>query len=192
MPCYIENCGGKTYAYGLCKKHYRRVKKHGDPNASYCTRGTLEERFWRKVQKTEHDLCWIWSGSKNKKGYGRLGSGGKKQKYYLAHRVSYTINKGEIPEGLYVLHSCDNPSCVNPNHLRVGTGSENIKEAYDKGRKQNPILFGEDNPKSKLTIDQVKFIKSNPQLGHKTIADMFGLSPNCIRGVRIGRTWKSV
>lgn len=192
MPCYIENCGGKVNAYGLCKKHYRRIKTHGTPNGGKYSRDTLENRFWRQVDKKSDNECWIWSGTKNKKGYGCIIKDDGSRKRHLAHRASYIINKGEIPDGLYVLHSCDNPSCVNPNHLRVGTQSENIKEAFDKGRKVQPILFGEKNPKSKLTIEQVKFIKANPQLGHKHIADMFCLSPNCIRGVRIGRTWKEV
>jgi hypothetical protein len=176
----------------MCRKQYRRIKAHGPPSGGKYSQASLEERFWRQVDKKSGDECWTWLGFKERRGYGKISKGDGSAKYHLAHRASYIINKGEIPEGLYVLHSCDNPSCVNPNHLRVGTGSENIKEAYDKGRKQNPVLFGEENPKSKLTIEQVKFIKSNPQLGHKAIADMYGLSPNCIRGVRIGRTWKSV
>jgi hypothetical protein len=88
-----------------------------------------------------------------------------------------------------VLHSCDNRRCVNPAHLRQGTGSENIQEAFDKGRKVQPVAYGENNPKSKLTEEQVRFIKNNPDKGNTEIARLFGLSVNCIRGVRIGRTW---
>jgi hypothetical protein len=192
MPCYIDGCNGKIEAYGLCKKHYRRIKAHGTPDGGKYSRASLEVRFWRKVEKKSENECWTWLGSKTPKGYGSIIKDDGSKKKIGAHRASYIINKGEIPDGLYILHSCDNTSCVNPNHLRAGTQSENIKEAFDKDRKTQPILFGEENPKSKLTIEQVKFIKANPQLGHKHIADMFGLSPNCIRGVRIGRTWKEV
>lgn len=192
MTCYIKDCGNKVEAYGLCKKHYRRVQKYGTPEGGKVVRESLEIRFWKKVDKSGDNECWNWTGAKTSKGYGGIGRGGRAGKFELAHRVSYELAYGEIPDGLHVLHSCDNPSCVNPAHLRAGTCSENIQEAFDKGRKTAPILFGEQNPKSKLTAERVKFIRDNPQLGHKEIADMFGLSANCIRGVRIGRTWKTV
>lgn len=150
----------------------------------------IEKRFWAKVNKS--DGCWIWTGAKSSKGYGFIGSGGSGGRMLLAHRVSYEFANGEIPDGMMILHSCDNPSCVNPDHLRVGTCSDNIQEAFDKGRKIPPIFHGEENAKSKLTNDKVRFILSNPDLGHKEIADMFGLSPNCVRSVRIGRTWTHV
>jgi hypothetical protein len=104
--------------------------------------------------------------------------------------VSYEVHHGPIPSGLLVLHSCHNRRCVNPKHLRVGTQSDNIKEAFEAKRKTQPIAFGEQNPKSKLTLAQVKFIKAHPEIPHTELAAAFGLSPNCIRGVRIGRTWK--
>lgn len=150
----------------------------------------VEQRFWPKVEIKSDSECWIWVGAKSSKGYGFIGAGGAGGKMVLAHRLSYQMFYGPIPNGAMILHECDNPSCVNPRHLRHGSGSENIKEAFDKGRKFNPVNFGEANPKSKITLEQAKFIKANPQLGHKQIADMFGVSPNCIRGVRIGRTWK--
>ncbi|MFA8692963.1 HNH endonuclease signature motif containing protein, partial [Escherichia coli] len=75
--------------------------------------------------------CEIWQGSKTKGGYGLRYYQGKVQ---LAHRVSYKLNKGEIPEGLVVMRSCDNPSCVNPEHLSLGTQSDNRKDCLDKGR----------------------------------------------------------
>ena len=172
--------------------HYKRIKYTGTLEEGNRARGSLETRFWKKVDKKSDNECWLWTGAKNQKGYGYIGAGSRKGKMLTAHRVSYQLANNDLLDYDYVLHSCDNPSCVNPNHLRKGTCSENIKEAFDKGRKTPPTFFGEDNPKSKLTIEKVKFIRANPQLGHKEIANMFGLSPNCIRGVRIGRTWKEV
>jgi hypothetical protein len=204
MKCTIEGCNKESYSSGkrkcesshltsiYCRKHYRWVKERGNAIPGEKARGSLEQRFWKKVDKRSEDECWLWTGAKNKKGYGSIGAGGRHGKYTLAHRVSYQLANNDLTDADYVLHSCDNPSCVNPKHLRKGTCSENIKEAYDKGRKTPPINFGEDNSQSKLNIKQVRFIKANPQLGHKAIADMFGLSPNCIRSVRIGRTWKDV
>lgn len=185
--CSIEGCGRKTYALGLCGKHYGRLRTTGTVDDGPFAQEPLEKRFWKKVDKRGEDECWEWIGAVSHSGYGVISFNGTNKG---AHRVSYELCKGQIHEGMHVLHSCDNPKCVNPNHLRSGTPSENIQEAFDKGRKTATVSYGERNPRSKLTLEQVKFIKLNPQLGHKAIADMFGLSPNAIRGVRIGRTWR--
>ncbi len=188
MPnfCCVKDCDREHYAKGLCEKHYQRLKNSGSINGRFA-REPLEKRFWQKVEKASDDECWLWTGGVGSSGYGVIIDSGKNRS---AHRISYEINVGPIPDGLFIMHKCDNRICVNPNHLRTGTQSENIQDAFDKGRKQAPKLSGEQNPKSKLTLEKVRFIKENPQLGHKAIADMFGLSPNAIRGVRIGRTWK--
>lgn len=189
--CSINGCQKKHYARGVCEMHYKRWKLTGTTESGYKAHRPLEERFWSKVQKSDaDDGCWWWVGARNKKGYGIIQEGGKGSPNLSAHRLSYKLHHGEIPEGLNVLHSCDNPSCVNPAHLRTGTQSENIAEAFGKKRKVNPVAFGEDNPRSKLTLEQVNFIKAHPEMQHVELAKMFGLSPNCIRGVRIGRTWK--
>lgn len=87
-------------------------------------------RFWAKVDKTEEEgTCWNWLGARTIKGYGLMGfsSQGKSHNFY-AHRYSYILHKGEIPEGFFVLHECDNPSCVNPAHLSVGTAANNAED----------------------------------------------------------------
>ena len=80
--------------------------------------------FWAKVEKGPD--CWIWKGSKSRKGYGKY--------TVIAHKVAYELAKGRVPDGLDVLHSCDNPLCVNPEHLRAGSTKENMSEASRKGR----------------------------------------------------------
>jgi len=90
---------------------------------------TLEERFWSKVYKT--DTCWLWIGHRLKAGYGVISVGGKN---YLAHRLSYELNIGQIPEGKYICHKCDNPPCVNPEHFFVGDATANMQDASSKGR----------------------------------------------------------
>ena len=203
--CEVEGCDHPVYGNGLrggseditryCRKHYRWLKERGTLEPPVKLRGTMEDRFFAKFKPSLVSECWNWQGAKTAKGYGVISDVAPEKnvrgKSLLAHRVSYQLHTGEtLCDGDMVLHSCDNPSCVNPHHLRKGTCQENIKEAYDKGRKKVPISFGEANPRSKLTLDQVRFIRAHPELAHTEIAKMFGLSPNCIRGVRIGRTWK--
>jgi len=86
-------------------------------------------RFHSKIIKT--DSCWIWDAAKNNKGYGLFQENNNR---WLAHRYSYTIHNGEIPQGMFVCHECDNPPCVNPKHLWLGDNSTNMKDAYKKGR----------------------------------------------------------
>lgn len=98
----------------------------------------LEERFWPKVDKSPgkgpNGDCWLWTGCKLPKGYGQIGIANVPA---LAHRVSYELANGPIPEGLHVLHACDNPSCVNPTHLLAGTPKDNMQDMISKGRKKN-------------------------------------------------------
>ena len=98
-------------------------------------RTPIIERFWPKVRKADGDGCWEWQASRMPKGYGRLGISGV---MVLAHRVSYELNIGPIQAGLFVLHKCDNPSCVRPDHLFLGTQADNVHDAKAKGRKFGP------------------------------------------------------
>ena len=100
---------------------------------------SMPERFWAKVIRQDGDKCWLWVASRNEHGYGKIGREGKRSNAY-AHRYSYELNVGPIPAGLLVLHRCDNPACVNPNHLFLGTYADNIHDAIAKGRPVGPIL----------------------------------------------------
>lgn len=123
----------------------------------------LSERFWRKVQKT--DSCWLWIGSRNQKGYGQFSIEGR---LHHAHRIAFQLFGGHIPEGFFVLHSCDNPSCVNPRHLRAGTAKENTRDC---------ILKGRDRKRRKLTDDQVVAVCNELRRGRDAhlIAEQFGI-----------------
>lgn len=97
---------------------------------------TLEDRFWTKVRVVDDETsCWEWLSAKNYGGYGKIALGGSTHAWALAHRVSLEIATGHaIPEGLSVCHSCDNPGCVRPNHLWLGTHTENMYDMCSKGR----------------------------------------------------------
>jgi hypothetical protein len=188
--CSVDGCGGGVEAKGLCEKHYVRLKTHGSHDENNRTHAPVEVRFWRYVEKT--DSCWVWTGgSKNQKGYGQIGSGGKGAKHILAHRLSYEIHKGKIPDGMVVMHSCDNPSCVNPDHLSIGTQSQNILEAFSKGRKNSvpPHVYGDSCGASKLNKFQaIEVIESTDAT--KLLAAKYGVSKSAIERVRNGKTWR--
>lgn len=93
----------------------------------------LADRFWPKVRRGAPDDCWTWLGARLTKGYGLIGVAGD-MRGRLAHRVSWEIHNAPIPDGLLVCHHCDNPSCVNPAHLFLGSHSDNLKDMSRKGR----------------------------------------------------------
>lgn len=141
------------------------------------------EQFERHVIPEPNSGCWLWTAGALPTGYGSLNWRGKNR---LAHRVSYEIHCGEIPHGLHVLHSCDNPCCVNPDHLRPGTDADNIADMIARGR-GNPAI-GDRNANNKLTPDQVRRIRSAK--GQPTaVSRAFGVSEATVRDIRAGRTW---
>jgi hypothetical protein len=134
--------------------------------------------------------CWHWFGAK-REGYGRLWNCGR---VVQAHRYYYEKYVGEIPEGLCVLHRCDNPSCVNPSHLFLGTKKDNTQDALKKGRLKCrwPKLYGEQHPQHKLTWDQVREVRKRYSLGRVTqrqLAKEFSVDPMTICNVVNGKIW---
>lgn len=146
------------------------------------------ERFWSKVDKSgEFDTCWLWMGSCRRSGYGQFRM---RHLYLRAHRVSYIITNGEISNNLFVLHKCDVPNCVNPNHLFLGTNSDNLHDMAEKKRS----TFGERNPHHILTEDDVRSIRKLYTLGHKQaeLMRMFSVGHSCIFGIINYKSWKHI
>lgn len=97
-------------------------------------RRPLVQRFWDRVTPGTPTECWIWPGTRNNKGYGLIGKGGRGTGGFTVHRVSWMIHRGPIPDGKWVLHRCDTPACVNPDHLFIGTHRDNMADMVAKGR----------------------------------------------------------
>ena len=135
MQCSFAGCSHHANAArGFCRTHYSRWLKYGDPSVvRHAVYPSREERFWAKVEKT--DWCWIWTGARSQFGYGNLTTNGKQEN---AHRVSWEIHFGPIPDGMRVLHACDNPPCVRPFHLFLGTQKDNNRDRETKGRGNHP------------------------------------------------------
>lgn len=128
------------------------------------------------------DSCWNWTGRVANSGYGQMSVGGRanlKMKY--AHRLSYEMNVGDIPEGMFVCHTCDNKLCVNPSHLFIGTPKENTADGMKKGRIKRV-------KSSKLKEPQVLDIYAS-QEPHVLIAKKYGVSETIVREIRNGRKW---
>jgi hypothetical protein len=142
-----------------------------------------EAKFWGRVQKGEG--CWEWTGSLFPTGYGQLPWGGR------AHRYSVELEiGGPLPRGEFVLHSCDNRKCVRPDHLRLGSQSENLQEAHDKGRMVDNR--GENSGKAVLTNEQAREIRERyaaKQGSQRELALEYGLTRGVIRNVVSGRCY---
>lgn len=146
------------------------------------------ERFQNKVKKTKY--CWLWTSYLDKCGYGHFKLN---QKTEQAHRVSYRLYVGEIPEGMCVCHKCDTPDCVNPNHLFIGTQLDNVEDREKKGR--GGRADGEKAGSAKLTDKEVLEIrrKYKPyKYQAKTLAEEYGVRLRTIRKILCRKTWKHI
>jgi hypothetical protein len=160
--------------------------------------------FWQKVNQKGHDECWEWQGSqkgrnyKAGKGYGQLAFRVFGKQFNIsAHRLSWLIHHGDIPDGLQVLHQCDNPCCVNPNHLFLGTNTDNQHDMIQKGRAVKPGAHnpttGERHGMSKLNNDDVTKIRdlwASGKYTQRRLAKMFGVVQSQIHHVVTKKEWK--
>jgi hypothetical protein len=174
--CSVDGCE-KRRRGRFCAMHESRLLKHGTLDPPPRSHAPADERFWRYVQKT--DGCWPWTGSINNKGYGQLGiSRGNRSRAVYAHRFSYELHVGPIPPGMGLLHSCDNPPCVNPAHLSVGTQRDNMLDAAAKGR----TATNERSPNARFSNETIREIRRRVAAGEmqKDVAADIGMSTDYI------------
>jgi len=147
-----------------------------------------EERFWRYVEKIPFHACWEWVGGKNIFGYGRFNVDGKMQS---AHRFSYGLRNPDFDRSLNICHRCDNPGCVNPDHLFAATQKENIADRDRKGRRK--MSYGDRHYRSKITSDQAKEIKAlKGKMKQTDIAKKFGINRSNVARIISGKYWKHI
>lgn len=170
--------------YGASKQAvYRALGKRGVAMGDL----SLEQKFWRYIERGGPDDCWPWSGHINQDGYGRFRTGGAMA---MAHRMVYAMTVGPIPDGLVGRHQCHNRACCNPAHLLLGTQAENVQDTVAAGR----VARGERMGAAKLTDESVRTMRLEASRGVDiaSLGRRFGVS-NCAawKAVR-GETWKHV
>ena len=158
------------------------------------------KRFWDKVDIKSSLECWDWQASKNHKGYGKFTF---QYQYWRSHRFAWYITNGDIPEGMHVLHNCDNVKCCNPNHLRLGTNSENAKDRKDRNRYMSgdrnyfygKHFSGELAASSKLKsteVSQIKDLYKNGVYNMTQLGQLYNVSKTTTRMAIRGFTWGPV
>lgn len=163
-----------------CNRHtiYYWMKKYGIPSRRNLS---TAERFWGKVNIHSKNECWEWTGGKTGNGYGSFYFGGC---WCAAHRAAWILTYGAIPKGLCVLHHCDHPWCMNPNHLFLGTNADNVADRVCKDRSAR--MRGEENPRAKLIESdrlEIRRLYKEANLYQREIAEMFGVAQTTISRV---------
>ena len=191
--CGIKGCDAPVSPLGLCSDHWRRCSEFGAPTIDKPHFGKwvalpAMDRLMSQIQ--QENGCWIWVGSTDKDGYGRIRAKIGSVEIVKAHVLSYVLHTGEIiPKGMVVMHSCDNPRCVNPNHLSVGTYKENSLDMFAKGRAN--VRKGEDAPGALLSRQDVEKILSDARPYEQIAAD-HGVARSTIGSIKQRKSWRDI
>lgn len=189
--CSVTDCAGAHIARGMCNIHYRRWKKYGDPLTTAYDRRfqhlSPEETLGFLRGPATATGCVEWTGYVSAQGYGQLMRNGAK---LSAHRLAYEQAFGPIPEGRVIRHSCDNPPCVNPDHLSLGDRGDNARDAVARRRHKAGIA----HHAAKMTDEKVRELRRMRDAGmtYQGLADHFGLSFSQARAIARREAWKRV
>ena len=175
--CTVDGClrHAQYNEKTLCNTHHYRIRRNGTLKLKAVSD---EDRFWAAT--TKGDGCWMFSQTGSHP-YGAMQWSGSRM---LAHRVSWIIHRGPIPDGLYVCHSCDTPGCVNPDHLWLGDNAANMRDMAEKGRSKR----GEQHPKAKLTKADVLAIRESGDT-QRSLASAYGVGHSTIWQIKRGGIW---
>ena len=188
--CSVPGCDKDAWAKDMCGRHYGINRRHGNPHVETgikLTKMTPQQRFWLLVVKGPD--CWGWKGHK-RDGYGVLTVGHNCQG--KAHRFSYELHNGPIPEGMFVCHHCDNRACARPDHLFLGTAQDNTTDMLAKGREaRNTGHPGTSHAMAKLTERAVRTILRSKGPA-RIMAAKFNVSESTIYMIRGRHIWKHI
>lgn len=189
--CKMRGCELPRRTRGYCEPHYKQLRKQGKLPTIRPYGASLSYRFWDKVDKRSPSECWEWTGTRTGRGYGRLA---RNRIHYVATHVSWYLHYGEWPNdlGMWVLHRCDNPPCVNPAHLFLGTRADNVRDMVRKGRSLRNKPRGERHHKAKLGAAEVRSIRAEFASGATVpeLAEAYGVSRSNIQFIVAGTTWR--
>lgn len=186
MKCSVFGCGKKHNARGYCKSHYDSAYRTGELSIIQPKGLPLKTRLLERSKASGGNGCIEWTGSIDSDGYGSILVDGK---LIGAHRAAWEVANGTIPNGMCVLHHCDNPPCINSEHLFLGTQTDNVADMVRK--KRIPSRQGELNNGAKLTEDIVKRIRADVRPSKQIAAD-YGLHRNAVWLIKSRRTWNHI
>lgn len=189
--CLVPDCSRAVFVKSrqLCRPHYKRWHRHGDPEGGISSyRGdSLEDRL--RNGTAWDGSCLVWRGARNETGYGLMAVQGRTK---TVHRLAYETWVGPIPEGHVVRHKCDNPPCINPEHLETGTHVDNMNDMVTRNR-TNPRR-GESVGTSRFTEDDIRNIRSLYKVGvtQVEIGKMYQTHQGTISAIVLRKSWKHV
>lgn len=179
--CMASGCDKEILKRGFCGKHYMAAKRAGEIVITKTQGLPLSERLRKLSEVNSETGCVEWVGKKYKNGYGQIEINGR---CTGTHRIAWEVANGNIPDGLHVLHKCDNRACINPEHLFLGTHTDNVADMIAKKRQAK----GEGHGRAKLTESQVLQIRRDQRI-QKEIAAEYGIRFQSVSDIKRGLTW---
>lgn len=192
--CSVRKCQDPVQARGWCRRHYKRWAAHGDPEyTKNCPRDLtpwqkIEWHGWtERVVRPELGPCWEFK-VQNSQGYGRIWENHRSRG---THRISFEHFHGNVPPGEVVRHKCDNPPCLNPEHLISGTHADNVRDMDDRGRRY--VMRGESHTGSRFTqrqVDEIRRLYREDGVSQTRIATLLDVQQSTVQKIVTGARWK--